>query len=277
MQASDCDTFRIAYAQPAPALRGLVSKYWEVRGSVGSARAKLLPREEVALIVNLGGPAALLTDAGAVKQRLDDAWLCGLQPRPLFVETEACNWRCGARLTPEGAFLLLGEAAAALAGEVVPVQELAPRWGRELAANVRQANTMQERFAAFDAAFGNLLEAPADRDATIAWVARAIRSGTHAGIGAIAADVGWSRQRMHERFVARLGVAPKAFARLARFEKALRALHAPKTPLASVAQGCGYFDQAHFTREFRAFAGESPAAYVRARLDFGDSAFIRQS
>lgn len=268
--------FRIVHGRPAPALRTLVRGYWEVQGSLGAVRTKALPREEFSLIVNLGDPLALLARPGVVAQRFEDAWICGLQSHPILVEADGRSWRCGARLSPEGAFLLLGGAAAALVDQIAPLRDVMPAWGAATIDAVRRAANTSERFAAFDAAFAALLATPGIVDATLAWIVRAIRKGAPGGMSQIAAEVGWSRQRMHERFASRLGLAPKAFERLARFERALSALHAPAVKLAHVAHASGYYDQAHFTREFRAFAGETPADYASTRLDFADSAFLKQ-
>jgi len=52
-----------------------------------------------------------------------------------------------------------------------------------------------------------------------------------------------------------------------RFDRASRALRRSRpAPLARLAAECGYHDQAHMTREFRALAGTTPAAYAGARL-----------
>jgi len=63
-----------------------------------------------------------------------------------------------------------------------------------------------------------------------------------------------------------IGLTPKAFARTLRFSTAVRILtSADGASLADVAQACGYFDQAHFTHDFRAFAGVTPIALVESR------------
>ena len=55
-------------------------------------------------------------------------------------------------------------------------------------------------------------------------------------------------------------MAPKALARLLRFERALQRVRAG-ADLVDVALDSGYYDQAHFNRDFRAFAGVTPTEY----------------
>ena len=61
-----------------------------------------------------------------------------------------------------------------------------------------------------------------------------------------------------------VGLTPKRFARVCRFQRALGELARSPGSLAEVAATCGYFDQSHFIHEFRAFAGATPSDY-RAR------------
>jgi transcriptional regulator GlxA family with amidase domain len=79
-------------------------------------------------------------------------------------------------------------------------------------------------------------------------------------------ETGWSRRHVTEHFRRQLGVSPKAYARLLRFEHA-RALLAelpsqPQRTVADVAIGAGYYDQSHLTRDFAAMAGMTPGAFV---------------
>jgi AraC-like DNA-binding protein len=80
----------------------------------------------------------------------------------------------------------------------------------------------------------------------------------------IAGEVGLSRRQLRRLFQERIGITPKSLGRLGRFQRALRALDGnPRNSLASVATTAGYFDQAHLCRDFRLFAGTSPAGYRR--------------
>lgn len=83
------------------------------------------------------------------------------------------------------------------------------------------------------------------------------------GAGPVHGDVSASERRSRARLFARfLGVPPRTVARILRFQHALRALMTTSTaPLAEVASDAGYYDQAHFIREFRVMTGGVPRGY----------------
>jgi AraC-like DNA-binding protein len=76
----------------------------------------------------------------------------------------------------------------------------------------------------------------------------------------LAAELGWSRRHLAVRVHEELGMPPKALARVLRFERAVERLRAGDD-LAALALDAGYYDQAHFNRDFRAFAGATPTDY----------------
>ncbi|GAB3810207.1 hypothetical protein GCM10027605_47570 [Micromonospora zhanjiangensis] len=93
--------------------------------------------------------------------------------------------------------------------------------------------------------------------------------------GATVAEVedrlGWTRRRLASRFGDRVGITPKRFARVRRFQRLLGAVttdarHGLAPDWARLAAEHGYHDQAHMIHDFRAFAGFSPTAY-RPRSD----------
>jgi AraC-like DNA-binding protein len=83
----------------------------------------------------------------------------------------------------------------------------------------------------------------------------------------LADEVGWSARHLTNRFRTELGLRPKDAARVTRFDRARRRI-GPGVRLADVAADAGYFDQAHLTREFAAFAGCSPSRWMAEEIGF---------
>lgn len=88
------------------------------------------------------------------------------------------------------------------------------------------------------------------------------RSGGGADVAAIAAHAGASARQVDRWFARHVGIPPKTVGRILRFQGALRALmRDPGCPLSDVAADAGYFDQAHFVRDFRRMTGGVPRGY----------------
>jgi transcriptional regulator GlxA family with amidase domain len=85
-------------------------------------------------------------------------------------------------------------------------------------------------------------------------------SGGAVPVAEIARTIGWTRQHFARRFTDEFGLSPKLAARLVRFDRARRMLQRtpPFVSIAQVAAVCGYYDQAHMTRDFVEFAGCPP-------------------
>lgn len=83
-----------------------------------------------------------------------------------------------------------------------------------------------------------------------------------ASIESIARELGVSTRQVDRLFARHVGIAPKAIARVLRFQKAMRGLmRVPDGSLAELAQDAGYFDQAHFIKDFKRMTGGVPRGY----------------
>lgn len=101
------------------------------------------------------------------------------------------------------------------------------------------------------------LRVDTDQDRLVTAAERAIRDG--ARLDAVASAVGADRRRLVPAFREAVGMAPKQYQRILRFQRALRAMRtATPAPLAVIAAGCGYADQAHMNRDFREFSSLTP-------------------
>ncbi|WP_201776698.1 helix-turn-helix domain-containing protein [Allosalinactinospora lopnorensis] len=112
-----------------------------------------------------------------------------------------------------------------------------------------------------------LADAPAvAHEVSRAWNRLVVTEGRLA-VDELAREVGWSRRHLTQRFHGELGLTPKAAGRVLRFERAVRLLRRSAPPgLAEIAHACGYYDQAHMNREWRALAGRSPTGWLAEEL-----------
>ncbi len=268
---TESGSWTVARRAIAPALRPFVLtalEGWEQsRGTTTALRE--VPFPGVPLILNLGAPWEV-EDPGAPTERRD-SFMAGLHVAPSVVRASAPAWACiELRLTPLGAHRILGLPMHELANRTVELDDLLSR-GHELPERLREAPSWAERFDLVEAFLARRLGEASPPSPGVEWSwQRLRRSGGRVSIGALAAELGWSHRRLIARFREQVGLAPKAAARVLRFDRAVAALDSPATPgLAEVAFDCGYFDQAHLNREFRELAGTTPTVFLGSRLDSG--------
>ena len=189
-----------------------------------------------------------------VPYRLDgerfETFVAGMTDRPVATEFTGAAGGVQIDLTPLGARRILGIPMEELTRQVVAVEELL---GRELVERLRDAPGWRERFALLDAALLRRVDAGPRRrrgglELRAAGGRRRPRGGRDAG-----EEVGWSRRHLAARWRRDVGHGPKAVARVLRFQRALRLLRDGRA-LADVAYDCGFADQPHLNREFRALA-----------------------
>jgi AraC-like DNA-binding protein len=88
----------------------------------------------------------------------------------------------------------------------------------------------------------------------------------------LSGNSGLSERYIQRLFLDMVGITPSAFFSVYRFNKSLRLVLSSPQQLTAIAYDCGYFDQAHFIREFRKFTGITPFD-ARASLSTGGEEF----
>ena len=217
----------------------------------------------IPLILNFGSPWNVVSSATGPRVS-HDSFVAGLSVAPAYVGAAGPATCMQVNLTPLGAHMFFGLPMHELANEVVPLEAALPRGVGPLAEALQDKRSWNERFALLDAVLlARLAEARAPSP-DVAW-AWSILERTHgrAPIGWICERLGRSRRHLAARFREQVGLPPKTVARIMRFDHAISMLGREGADLAGVAFECGYYDQAHLNRDFREFAGTSPAAFVR--------------
>jgi AraC-like DNA-binding protein len=257
---------------PAEPLRRYVAWYtgYRQRG-MRPARHRGLPSPYLTLIFTLDEPLTMMAhpDPGQPPGQFGTL-LGGLHCTPALIVHEGAQSGIQVALRPFGARALFGLPAGELADIDVPAEAVLGGVCAELRDRLRAAACWPERFAILDEVLLRLMRVAPDVAPEVGWAWRELlRAGGLVRVSALAAETGWSGRHLTSRFRAEIGLTPKAAARVIRFDRARRVLArqlvtAPGTPyrLADLAVTCGYFDQAHLAREFRALAGCPPSQWL---------------
>ena len=150
-------------------------------------------------------------------------------------------------------------------------------------ARARAEGALRDRLGAADRVGGRLAvmeqalcarwRPPAGGWPTVAYAVERLSRPAPPPIGALAADIGISAKHLIAQFRRHVGLTPKAYVRIARFNRLLAAIDT-RAPIQwdRLAHANDYYDQSHFNRDFRAFAGVSPSRYVALRAEiYGDA------
>lgn len=266
--ASSAHEPKFALLRPGPPLGGLVDCFWAADEYVAQAsRERVLPTGGVALVVPLGEhPLRVYEFENASEcSETSGALLCGARETPLIIDT-LMGPTAGVHFTPGGARAFFGLPASLITGRTVALETV---WGASalsLRERLLEATHPLRRVRLLQAfllerARGSPELSPALRLSLAAFEEPGLPS-----VAEVNRRTGLSPKRLLALFRDEVGLSPKAYWRVRRFQAALRDLDQGTLHGAGLAHEHGYCDQAHFIREFRALAGSCPREYLADRV-----------
>jgi AraC-like DNA-binding protein len=246
----------LATGRPDPRLGRLIRPF---TGYVERTSERLVrpeyPHGNITLILSFG-PAIDFPGLGAMRP---GSFASGLFTVPVVTAHDGFQQGVELNLSPPLAGMVFGVPAAKLAREVVELGDLIGREGRELPERLHDAPGWDARFALVNEWLLRRLDRAAKPSpAVLGTWSRLVTTDGRASIGALAGDLGWSRRHLTARFTDAVGVPPKTYARILRFERARELIASGDDTLGRVALDAGYYDQAHLNRDFREFAHAAP-------------------
>lgn len=257
---------------PRPALQPFVTEIQGYRETGGQRLIRdELPGGFLPLILVLG-PGFELADSTQPTgwRRLEGSFTAGLHSGPARVASGGRSLCLQVNLTPLGARRLFRLELHGLTDRVEPLDAVVPQLSRDLEGRLLDCPSWEGRLDLFEQALAQRILSEPGGDPRVA-AAHGVIEGTQGrvAIGALAEHLGISRKHLNALFKREIGLSPKRFASTLRFAAAVERLSRPcRAPpsLADLAADCGYADQAHFSRDFKAFTGETPQALRRRIL-----------
>jgi AraC-like DNA-binding protein len=231
---------------------------------------RVVPDGRPELILNLGEPLESASDGRWLRQ--PTFFFAGQISSPMLLRPCGRAKIIGVRFRPEGASRVFRCPMHELAGLVVPLEALSPRLHRELQP-VRGMDCIASQWRFVDRALSvaarhAAYHAARNSDAAIAFALdTAIETAGLISVSGLAKQANLSNRQLERRFLDTVGMTPKRFCRIRRFQRVLQAMEAPGAKWADAAVECGYYDQAHLIRDFRRFSGLTPACLLGADTD----------
>ncbi|MFG2732081.1 helix-turn-helix domain-containing protein [Streptomyces canus] len=248
-----------------PYLRSYVG-YWEAVATPYEAR--LVPTGRATLLISLAEPFSQVRRLGVPDAGSGSigSLVVGLEDRPAICTHPGGQEAIRVEFTPLGAYRLFGLPMSELTNLAVGIRDVLGPEAGVLVERMAATPDWAGRFDLLDAALLARLEYGPQPTPEVgrAWQLLAGSAGA-IPIARIAAEVGWSQGYLIRRFTQQIGLTPKASARVLRFRHAVALLGRGATSLTEISTACGFYDQAHLNREFRAIAGTTPGQMVASR------------
>jgi AraC-like DNA-binding protein len=252
----------VAYVEraPAPTLAPFVRCYWQLRGVTGEGGMlrRVLPDGCADVLFELGDSSRLLGGTHAAAR-----WV-GTMTRAVVVQSTGWVDMFGVRFAPGGLAALAGMALHPLTDAQVALADLDPLALGCLTEPVALAPSFAARAELVDAALGRALGKGVSLPSIARLLARVAAAHDVPSVAGLEVISGYGARTLERQFSDALGVTPKQYLRLLRFERARELLYTGKAG-AEVATLAGYADQAHLVREVRRIAGLRPGELVRER------------
>jgi AraC-like DNA-binding protein len=252
--------------RPAPPLNDFVEALWTFDGfTQPHAKERIMPDGALALVVNLNEDRTRIYDRRDFNrcQTLNGCIVAGAQSEFFVIDTAEQLTVAGVQFKPGGAFPFFDPPADELHGLHVPLDALWGAFAGELRERLLEAGTGEAAFDVMEQALAARFRRSLERHPAVSFALRQFLTTPHHGtIAAVTERTGFSPRRFIELFRQQTGLTPKLFCRVQRFQRALRRIASGRpVEWTEVALDAGYFDQAHFIHDFRAFSGINPSAY----------------
>lgn len=257
---------------PAPPLDRFIDDIYCLTGVPRHRTLSVPPMPSAHLMINVGRPIRLLDPDPAVPPAMfTDGWFMGVWTRRFVIEYPRAVRVAGVHFKPWGLSSFIDLPMSELRDRWLPIDAVWPGSSDRLLHQVAAATSTEETLRVLEDELRSRLAPAPKRGLELVRLTAGRLEAAWGGvsIGALTESVGVSGNHLATQFTSHLGVTPKRVARIYRFARVILAVD-PVHPVdwAQLAHAAGYFDQAHFSKEFKDFTGQTPTGYLALRRRF---------
>ena len=250
---------------PSPLLSGFVECYWTLRspGKGADSIQRLIPGGRVELIFNLGdrfhwqfpGMEAQSLACGRIK-------VMGQRNKISFAWQEGNPHLIGVRFKPGGLAAFSKVPVSEILNQLLPAEYLFGYSVHDCIARLQGSVLDENQIKLLDEFLAKAIRyEPAQWSLVSSTVNFMRTSPDNISIGEICRENQACYKKLERKFLQIVGYTPKNYYRIIRFNRAIREMAFRKNSLTSIGYECGFYDQAHFIKDFRLFTGTTPSLF----------------
>lgn len=248
--------------KPGPAIQSCVRLLWYCKApGLIHTHERILPRGEMQIVVNLASDTLTdhsLDQDGEVSA-LPPCIVVGARGRYDLVDTQDMKELVGVVFRPGGAAPFLSEDAGAFFERFIALEDVLSC--REIRALLQEQPSTGQKLLALEHWLEAGLAGRIPQRKPVAVQAMSLLR--QHSVRNAAQLLSMSERRLHQIMKTEVGLSPKVWSRVQRFQHAVRLLQARTEPRwEQLALACGFYDQSHFCNEFKAFSGIDPGTYA---------------
>ncbi len=233
---------------------------------------RLVPDGTVNIIINLDEIPKYIYDNHTLEKkiRFTRAWVSGMQSNYISISAESGSEMMIIQFLPGGSFPFLKIPVNELQDIVIDAELILGNKFIELRDRINETNEIKRKFDIVEYWFLKKYEEKFEPDDVIKLTIDKIkRNPSVENLQIIRDSTGYSQKQFIHIFKKYVGLTPKLYQRIVRFNHVLTEIKTFNyANWTSLALDCGYYDQAHFIREFREFSGFNPAKYLRDHSEY---------
>jgi len=254
------------HTPPAP-LNQFVKCIWYWEGAPQThSKERLMPNGESEIVINLRNDPIRIYDSKDIEryETYGHALVGGARSQSFVIDTDTQERIVGIQFQPGGAFPFFKVPASEIENRDVSLETLWRNTGDELRERLLAAESTAEIFSLIEQYLLRQLVRPLELHPAVAFALGSFcRSPHQITVATVLDKLGLSHRRFIQIFHNQVGLTPKTFCRVRRFQRVLSSVHRRREiEWAQVALDCGYYDQAHFNHDFQSFSGFTPSTYL---------------
>jgi AraC-like DNA-binding protein len=255
---------------PVLPLAAFVRCFWYWEGvALEHSQERLMPTGEPTIIFQLHEERVRVYDWRDPTrfESFGHSILCGPRSEPFVIDTAAQDRVFGIQFRAGGTFPFFRAPGREFENRDVDLSLLWRGAAGQLREQLLESSSVKVMFRVAETALMAQLVRPLELHPAVATAARCFSARPHRSrVAAIVENMGISHRRFLELFAGQIGMTPKGFCRVRRFQRVLSHVNAASVvDWPQLALDCGYYDQAHFIHDFQEFSGFSPTEYSAAK------------